>query len=145
MDEYLTVENGIRDGVITQYMPIEILDKVSPEEVPDIQSIVPNAKIGYILEVDLEIPVHLHDFFANYPLMPKSRYLCSYNHQIYLERVNKIRLNSYDNKRWILLDGIQTLPYEYWRIGLYKYLVAFGISSEKAEERAMKVRLQVKE
>ncbi len=37
--------------------------------------------------------------------------LCSYDHQIYLERVNKIRLNPYDNKRWVLLDGIRTLLY----------------------------------
>ena len=30
--------------------------------------------------------------------------LRSYDHQIYLERVNKIGLNPFDNKRWILLD-----------------------------------------
>ncbi|CAG8734823.1 12048_t:CDS:2, partial [Racocetra fulgida] len=36
-------------------MPTEILDKVSPEEVPDIQSIAPDAEIGYALEVDLEV------------------------------------------------------------------------------------------
>ena len=71
--------------------------------------------------------------------------LRSYDHQIYLERVNKIGLNPYDNKRWILLDGIRTLPYGHWRIGLYKRLLASGISPEEAEERAMKVRLRVKE
>ena len=49
--------------------------------------------------------------------------LRSYDHQIYLERVNKIGLNPYDNKHWILLDGIQTLPYGHWRTGLYKRLV----------------------
>ncbi|UZO21440.1 uncharacterized protein OCT59_013833 [Rhizophagus irregularis] len=71
--------------------------------------------------------------------------LRSYDHQIYLERVNKIRLNPYDNKRWILLDGIRTLPYGHWRIGLYKRLVASKIAPKEAEERAMKVRLRVKE
>ncbi|GET55307.1 uncharacterized protein LOC114539009 [Rhizophagus irregularis DAOM 181602=DAOM 197198] len=71
--------------------------------------------------------------------------LRSYDHQIYLERVNKIGLNPYDNKRWILLDGIRTLPYGHWRIGLYKRLVASEIAPEEAEERAMKVRLRVKE
>ncbi|GBC23343.2 uncharacterized protein LOC114539624 [Rhizophagus irregularis DAOM 181602=DAOM 197198] len=64
--------------------------------------------------------------------------LRSYDHQIYLERVNKIRLNPYDNKRWILLDGIRTLPYGHWRIGLYKRLVASKIAPKEAEERAMK-------
>ncbi|CAI2198080.1 19333_t:CDS:2, partial [Funneliformis geosporum] len=52
MDDYLTVEN---------------------EEVPDIQSITPDAEIGYTLEVDLEVPVHLHDFFADYPLAPEKQ------------------------------------------------------------------------
>ncbi|CAB4429019.1 unnamed protein product [Rhizophagus irregularis] len=70
--------------------------------------------------------------------------LHSYDHQIYLERVNKIGLNPYDNKRWILLDGIRTLPYGHWRIGLYKRLIASEISPEKAEERAMKAKLRVK-
>ncbi|CAG8781022.1 4940_t:CDS:2, partial [Racocetra persica] len=37
-------------------------------EVPNIQSIVPDAEIGYILEVDLEASVHLHDYFTDYPL-----------------------------------------------------------------------------
>ncbi|PKY57580.1 hypothetical protein RhiirA4_478738, partial [Rhizophagus irregularis] len=90
MDEYLMVENGIRGGMtmashryrfrlldftgaMTQYMPTEILGKVSPEEVPDIQSIAPDAEIGYTLEVDLEVPVHLHDFFADYPLAPEKQ------------------------------------------------------------------------
>ena len=70
--------------------------------------------------------------------------LRSYDHQIYLERVNKIGLNPYDNKRWILLDGIRTLPYGHWRIGLYKRLIASEISPEEAEERAMKAKLRIK-
>ena len=38
---------------------------------------------------------------------------------------------------------IQTLPYGHWQIGLYKCLVTSEISSEKAEERAMKANLHV--
>ncbi|CAG8579503.1 35123_t:CDS:2, partial [Racocetra persica] len=58
---------------MTQYMPTEILDKVSPEEVPNIQSIAPDTEIGYLLEVDLEAPVHLYDYFANYLLAPEKQ------------------------------------------------------------------------
>src|SRR6185295_12729760 len=48
--------------------------------------------------------------------------LRSYDHEIYLEKVNKIGLNPYDNKRWILLNGNQTLPYGHWRINaFYQY------------------------
>ncbi|CAG8694219.1 3918_t:CDS:2, partial [Racocetra fulgida] len=60
--------NALYSEAMTQYMPTEILGKVSPEEVPDIQSIAPDAEIGYMLELDLEAPVHLHDYFADYPL-----------------------------------------------------------------------------
>ncbi|PKK66055.1 hypothetical protein RhiirC2_715130 [Rhizophagus irregularis] len=112
MDEYLTVKNGIREGMIMtshryakannpqcpdyefsklnswimyenmnalypdamiQYMLTEILDKVSSEKVPDIQSIAPTADIDYTLEVDLEVPVHLYDYFADYPLAPEKQ------------------------------------------------------------------------
>src|SRR4051794_40710913 len=60
--------NALYSGAITQYMPTEILGKVGSKEVPDIQSIAPDTKISYTLEIDLEAPVHLHDFFADYPL-----------------------------------------------------------------------------
>src|SRR6185312_4051451 len=68
--------------------------------------------------------------------------LRSYDHQIYLERVNKIGLNPYDNKRWILLNGIRTLPYGHWRINAYKSMIKAGMSPELAEKRAMSVKLK---
>ncbi|CAG8586387.1 2677_t:CDS:2, partial [Funneliformis mosseae] len=88
MNEYLIVEKGIRgcmtmilyddmnalySDAMTQYMPTEILKKVSPEQILDIQSIAPDTEIGYTLEVDLEASVHLHDFFADYPLASKKQ------------------------------------------------------------------------
>ncbi|CAG8627389.1 1701_t:CDS:1, partial [Paraglomus brasilianum] len=41
---------------MTQYIPTEILGKVGPEEIPD-----------------LEAPIDLHDFFADYPLAPEKQ------------------------------------------------------------------------
>ncbi|CAG8825238.1 5543_t:CDS:2 [Gigaspora margarita] len=87
-----------------------------------------------------------HKYLRNKKLTQYNIYgLHSYDHQIYLERVNKIGLNPYDNKHWILLDGIQTLLYGYWQIGLYKHLIAFEISPKEAKERAMKARLSEKD
>ncbi|RGB28920.1 hypothetical protein C1646_767247 [Rhizophagus diaphanus] len=60
MDEYLMVENGIHEEIIMA----KILGKVGPKEIPDIQSIAPDAEIGYMLEVDLKALVHLYDFFS---------------------------------------------------------------------------------
>ena len=68
-------------------MPTEILGKVSPEKVPDIQSIAPNAEIGYTLEVDLEIPAHSHDFFADYPLASEKQIVPENWLSLYNERL----------------------------------------------------------
>ena len=83
--------NALYSGAMTQYMPTEILEKVGPGEVPDIQSIAPDAEIGYMIEVDLEAPVHLHDFFADYPLAPKKRtipenWLSPYNERLVYDK-----------------------------------------------------------
>ena len=72
---------------MTQYMPTEILGKVSPEEVPDIQSIASDAEIGYTLELDLEAPVHLHDYFADYPLAPEKQIIPEDWLSLYNERL----------------------------------------------------------
>ena len=68
--------------------------------------------------------------------------LRAYNHEIYLERINKIGLNPFDNKRWILLNGIQTLPYGHWKITLFNNLVKSGLSEEEAEQRIKMARLK---
>ncbi|CAG8682192.1 11547_t:CDS:1, partial [Cetraspora pellucida] len=65
--------NALYLGTMTQYMPIKILNKVGSEEVLVIQSIAPNAKIDYMLEVNLESPIHLYNFIANYSLVSKKQ------------------------------------------------------------------------
>ena len=68
--------------------------------------------------------------------------LRAYNHEIYLERINKIGLNPFDNKRWILLNGIQSLPYGHWKITLFNNLVKSELSEEEAEQRIKMARLK---
>ncbi|CAG8549228.1 3723_t:CDS:2 [Funneliformis mosseae] len=70
MDEYLMVENSIHDSMTIQ---AKVLDYVDLEEVPDIQSIAPDADISYILEVDLEIPIYLYNYFVDYLLIPEKQ------------------------------------------------------------------------
>ncbi|CAG8485166.1 12040_t:CDS:2 [Cetraspora pellucida] len=65
--------NALYSGTMMQYMPTEIIGKVGSKKVSDIQTIVPNAEIGYMSEVDLEVLAHLQDFFTNYPLVPKKQ------------------------------------------------------------------------
>ena len=40
----------------------------------------------------------------------------SYDHQLYNISMNKFGLSPYDDKRYILNDGISTLPYGHWKI-----------------------------
>ncbi|CAG8496309.1 16385_t:CDS:2, partial [Racocetra fulgida] len=53
----------------------------------DIQSIAPDAEIGYMSEVDLEVLAHLHDLFADYPLVSEKQiisenWLSPYNERL---------------------------------------------------------------
>ncbi len=79
--------NALYSGTITQYMPIEILGKVSLEEVSDIQSIAPDAEIGYMPKVDLEVLIHLHDFFADYSLVSEKQIVSENCLSLYNERL----------------------------------------------------------
>ncbi|KAF0383973.1 zinc finger protein [Gigaspora margarita] len=88
--------NVLYSDTMIQYMPIEILDKVSPKKVPDIQSIAPDAKIGYALEVDLEAPVHLHNFFADYLLVPEKQIVSENWLSLYNERLVETKKNPID-------------------------------------------------
>lgn len=48
--------------------------------------------------------------------------LKSEKHVIYLTKQEKESLNNYDNKRYILIDGIHTLPYGHYKILLLQIL-----------------------
>ncbi|CAI2197534.1 5182_t:CDS:1, partial [Funneliformis geosporum] len=49
--------------------------------------IAPDAEIGYLLEVDLEIPIHLYDFFADYSLAPEKQIVPENWLSLYNERL----------------------------------------------------------
>ena len=46
----------------------------------------------------------------------KMRTIKSYKHQLYTVEQKKKSLSVYDNKRYILADGITTLPYNHYKI-----------------------------
>ncbi|CAG8609433.1 10059_t:CDS:2, partial [Cetraspora pellucida] len=81
MDKYLMVKNGIHRGMTM------ILEKIGPEEIPDIQSIESDAKIGYMLEVDIEAPINMHNFFADYLLALKKQIISENWLSLYNERL----------------------------------------------------------
>ena len=40
----------------------------------------------------------------------------SYKHEIFTERVRKVALSPYDDKRVVLNDGLRTSPIGHWRV-----------------------------
>ena len=65
----------------------------------------------------------------------------SKDHVLSLVESEKKALCPIDTKRWILSDGITTLPYRHWRIQAYKNMVKDGILHEEAEKRAVRAKL----
>ncbi|GBC38338.1 uncharacterized protein LOC107456431 [Rhizophagus irregularis DAOM 181602=DAOM 197198] len=68
----------------------------------------------------------------------------SKDHILSLVESEKKALCPIDTKRWILSDGITTLPYRHWRIQAYKNMVKDSISHDEAEKRAMRAKLPEK-
>ncbi|CAI2190078.1 7353_t:CDS:2 [Funneliformis geosporum] len=83
-------------------MSTEILGKVAPEKIPDIQNIAPDAEIGYTLEVDLEVTMHLHDFFADYPLTPEKQIVPENWLSLYNKRLVKDK--EVRNGKYVLIE-----------------------------------------
>ena len=56
-----------------QYLPYGRFKWLTKKEIGefDLNSIGENSSIGYVLEVDLEYPVELHDLHDDYPLTPE--------------------------------------------------------------------------
>ena len=51
--------------------------------------------------------------FGNEPMLKSQQRFKSENHEVYTENINKIALNSNDDKRIVALDGITSYPYGY--------------------------------
>ncbi|PKB97274.1 hypothetical protein RhiirA5_433436 [Rhizophagus irregularis] len=68
----------------------------------------------------------------------------SKDHVLSLVESEKKALCPIDTKRWILSDGISSLPYDHFRIKVYKNMVKDGIPHEEAEKRAIRAKLPEK-
>lgn len=66
--------NNLYGWAMSQYLPERYFQWLSTQEIEelDIMSVAEDADVGYILEVDLEYPQHLHDSHFDCPLAPES-------------------------------------------------------------------------
>src|SRR6185436_13943565 len=84
--------------------------------------------------VDLMTLIYRDCFFNNEVFYAKNIGFRTKDHIISLVESEKKALCPLDTKRWILSDGITSLPYGHWRIDAYKKMVASGLSNEEAEK-----------
>ena len=83
-----------------------------------------------------------HDcLFNNKVFYAKNIGIRSKGHIISLVESEKKALSPIDTKRWILSDGISSLPFGHWRITEYNNLLKNGKSSEDAERIARNISL----
>ena len=68
----------------------------------------------------------------------------SKDHVLSLVETEKKALCPIDTKRWILSDGVSSLPYGHFCIKVYKNMVKDGIPHEEAEKRAIRAKLPEK-
>jgi hypothetical protein len=66
--------NNLYGGAMIEPLPINDFQWLSDEEISDLDvlSVEKDAETGYILEVTLDYPSHLHDFHNDMPLAPES-------------------------------------------------------------------------
>ena len=107
--------NTLHGWGMTQYLPYGNFKWMNKKEINDVDLglIGENSLIGYILEVDVEYPIELHNFHNDYPLSPEnirdnsdmlSKYCSSIanNYGIKVGEVNKLIPNLGNKKNYVI-------------------------------------------
>jgi hypothetical protein len=115
--------NNLYGAAMSKYIPLghyKWNDKISLNKILSTKN---NNYIGYIVEVDLEIPIELHDYFNDYPLAVENT---SYEPSPYMKevaeklnvkqsKVNKLIPNLYNKTKYV--THYQNLKL-FWQLGL---------------------------
>ena len=114
--------DNLYGSAITNYLPYGVFERMTEEEIInfDLSSIRKDSPEGYILEVDLEYPIELHDYFDDYPTAPEklkvtnnilSKYCSNIanKHGIRVGEVNKLIPNLGNKKNYLILVIIQKI------------------------------------
>ena len=108
-------ENNLYGSAMTEYLPYGGFEWMTEEEINnfDLSSIRKDSSEGYILEVDLEYPIELPDYFDDYPPAPEklkvtndmiSKYCSDFanKHGIRVGEVNKLIPNLGNKKNYVM-------------------------------------------
>lgn len=66
--------NNLYGWAMTQYLPVENFEWITQEEIASINvmNLADDGDVGYVFNVDLEIPTELHTLMNDYPLAPET-------------------------------------------------------------------------
>jgi hypothetical protein len=137
-------KKGMNDMAVETYMPSlegslldDPIDKtsLSEQEAKD---------LAMRTEADPLTLVYRDCLFGKEVFYAKNVGIRSKDHVLSLVESEKKALCPIDTKRWILSDGVSSLPYGHWRIMVYKNMVKDNIPHEVAEKRAMSAKLPEK-
>ena len=69
-----------------------------------------------VVEKELRMQHYKNVLFNTTRLVSQMHTFRSHNHEIYLEKINKVGLSSFDDKIYILEDGIHSYAYGHYKI-----------------------------
>ena len=100
--------NGLYAHSMCKHLPTSAFEWVNVEDIPNLEDVPADSDIGYILEVDLEYPKHLHDAHNCYPLaadhmVVAREMLSTYQQERYpkFANVKKIVPNLLDKSKYV--------------------------------------------
>lgn len=79
---------------MSKHLPYTGFTWLNPNDSIDILKIADDSPVGYILEVDVEYPTHLHDNHSDLPFLPVNECVKKQSNKNYLLRL-KINRNMY--------------------------------------------------
>lgn len=69
-----------------------------------------------VVDKDLRLQHYVTTLFSETQLKSQMHTIRSHNHEIYIEKVTKVGLSCFDDKRYLLDDGIKSLAYGHFQI-----------------------------
>ena len=137
-------KKGINEMATNSYMPAlegSLLDDLIDRSLLSEQEA---NNLAMRTEADPMTLVYQDCLFGKEVFYAKNVDICSKDHILSLVESEKKALCPIDTKRWILSDGITSLPYFHWRNKAYKNMVKAGMPHEEAEKRAIIAKLPEK-
>ncbi|KYN16317.1 hypothetical protein ALC57_11435 [Trachymyrmex cornetzi] len=110
--------NNLYGWAMCQLLPYAEFQWVKDVANFDVSAIAPDSPTDYILEVDLKYPERLHDEHVDLPFCPTRDKPPGKREDKFLATGYDKALSPYDDKRYVVPNTTETLPWGHWRVPL---------------------------